>query len=80
MNEYIEMKIGKMRKPQSFLVQKVSVIGENRTDIVVQSEKSIGQLNTKTGEFIFNPKGQYFPHLAFAKPTELPKQLRGYIQ
>jgi len=78
LGNYIELKIGKMRKPQSFLVQNVNVVGGGKT-IILQSSKAIGQLDAETGAFKFNPKGCYFHHLAFAQPVELAEELKEKI-
>lgn len=77
-NNYIELKIGKMRKPQNFLVQTVCELGGGQ-QIVIQSSKSIGRLDTATGEFRFTTKGCYFPHLTFAEPLELPEEVKAKI-
>jgi hypothetical protein len=82
MNKYIELKIGKMRKPQDFLIQTVTIAGEGvkkEKHIVLQSGKAIGQLNVDTGEFKFSTKGAYFPHLAFAVPTVLNADVKKKI-
>ena len=61
----VNLKLGNMRKPQEF------VITQQGTDkFIIQSDKSIGVFNLD-GIGKLNTKGQYFPHLAFAKPYNL---------
>lgn len=55
----VTAKLGRMRKPQDFTVQPVND-GEH---LIVQSAKSIGRFNMRTGEGVLNIKGCYFPHL-----------------
>ena len=63
----VNLKLGKMRKEQEFVVQVVN----DRNEFVIQSDKAIGRFNTETGEGKMNFKGCYFPHLAFAEPYDL---------
>lgn len=63
-------KLGAMRKPQTFSVMPVA-----DGSIMVQSDKSIGQFDFRTGKGILNTKGSYFPHLNGALgaiPFEFP--------
>lgn len=53
----IDAKLGRMRKPQSFLV--IPQDGQ----IVVQSDKSIGIFDPETGAGRLNTKGCYYMHL-----------------
>ncbi len=55
----VSAKLGNMRKPQSFVVYP----GKEGEDLIVQSDKSIGQFNRETGKGILNTKGCYFLHL-----------------
>ena len=64
----VSAKLGRMRKPQDFLVSPTS---DGR--VMVQSDKSIGIFD-KTGVGRFTTKGPYFPHLAFAPPFEFPPE------
>lgn len=67
--KHIEAKLGNMRKPQEFIVYPPS----DKENIIVQSDKSIGAFNRKTGEGVLNTKGQYFPYLTNgAKPYIFP--------
>jgi len=52
------LKLGKMRKAQEFIVYPYK-IGD--TTIRIQSEKSIGIFDKKTGEGIMNFKSSYLP-------------------
>lgn len=62
-------KLGKMRKEQDFIVQP-------RSDgtIMVQSDRSIGVFDFKTGKGKLNTKGCYFTHLATAEPFDFPPE------
>lgn len=55
----VDAKLHTMRKPQSFIVQPV----EGGEEVIVQSDKSIGRFNIRTGKGVLNTKGCYFPHL-----------------
>lgn len=59
-----------MRKPQSFSVQPTST----PDFVIVQSDKSIGRFNFRTGEGVLNTRGCYFPHLAIAEPFTFPAE------
>lgn len=67
----VSAKLGKMRKPQEFVVYPVK---EGERTITVQSDKSIGRFDTVTGKGVLNTRGQYFVHLAVAQPFEFPKE------
>lgn len=54
----VEAKLHTMRKPQSFHVSPTS---DGR--VMVQSDKSIGMFDFRTGKGVLNTKGCYFPHL-----------------
>lgn len=56
----IEAKLGRMRKPQSFVVMPT----DDGEHLIVQSDKSIGRFNWRTGKGVLNIKGCYFPHLS----------------
>jgi len=62
-------RLGNARKPQSFSVQ---VLQGGR--VIVQSDKSIGEIDLETGHGRYNPKGHYFPHLALARPYQFPPE------
>lgn len=53
-------KLGTQRKQQEYLVMPI----EDGERIVVQSDKSIGIFNFRTGKGLLNQKGSYFPHLS----------------
>ena len=55
----VTAKLGNMRKPQDFVVYPPS----DKGNIIVQSDKSIGAFDIRTGEGMLNTKGCYFPHL-----------------
>lgn len=56
----IQAKLGKMRKPQEFIVYPKQE-GSNR--VVIQSDKAIAAFNPDTGKGLLNIKGCYFVHL-----------------
>lgn len=58
----INLKFGNMRKEQRFVIYPVKKGDET---LLLQSDKTIIQLNTKTGESIYNSRsgGAYFIHL-----------------
>ena len=58
--KHVTAKLGNMRKSQDFIVYPHQ---EGSDKIVVQSDKSIGMIDPKTGTGILNTKGCYFPHL-----------------
>jgi hypothetical protein len=62
MSRRFSAKLGKMRKPQEFIAFASS--SNDRTDIIVQSDKSIGRLDPNTGKGVLNIKGCYFIHLS----------------
>lgn len=66
----VSAKLGNMRKPQDFIVLPVKR-GDDPL-LMIQSDKSIGIFNYRTGEGKLNTKGCYFPHLAMAKPFTFP--------
>ena len=71
MTRCITAKLGNMRKPQEFIVYPTS----NQGNVIVQSDKSIGAFDAKTGEGMLNTKGCYFVHLnrqLGAKPYTFP--------
>ena len=71
MERYVTAKIGNMRKEQEFIVYPTSDQG----NVIVQSDKSIGSFDAKTGKGILNTKSCYFPHLNIfcgAKPYTFP--------
>jgi hypothetical protein len=76
LGSYMEMKIGRMRKPQNFLIFSATQMGSNEKIIIAQSDKCIGSLKPSNGEFVFTNKGCYFPHLAYGKVTELPEEYK----
>lgn len=74
-NPHVVGKLHKMRKAQEFTVQPAS-----DGTLFVQSDKSIGKFDFKTGKGVLNVKGSYFPHLspvlgafAFEFPTDFVK-------
>jgi hypothetical protein len=56
----VTAKLANMRKPQEFTVMPA----DDGETVIVQSDKSIGRFNMRTGEGILNTKGAYFPHLS----------------
>jgi hypothetical protein len=76
LGQYMEMKIGRMRKPQNFLIFAATQVGSNEPIIIAQSDKSIGSLRISDGEFVFTNKGCYFPHLSYGKVTEIPEEYK----
>lgn len=55
----VTARLGNMRKPQDFVVYPPS----DKGNIIVQSDKSIGAFDIRTGKGVLNTKGCYFPHL-----------------
>lgn len=70
MIKLVSAKLGRMRKPQQFIVYPSS--RTDNDDLVVQSDKSIGRFNPETGKGVLNTKGQYFPHLSLASEFQFP--------
>ena len=71
MNNYVNFKLGKMRKEQEFCVQDVN----NKNAFIIQSDKSIGMFDKKTGKGKMSFKGCYFPHLSMCSiPFELSQE------
>jgi len=68
----VSAKLGSMRKPQDFVVLPVKR-GDDPL-LMIQSHKSIGIFNYRTGEGRLNTKGCYSPHLAMAKPFTFPPE------
>lgn len=80
MSKLVIAKLGNMRKPQEFVVYPTS----DKGNVIVQSDKSIGAFDIKTGDGVLNTKGCYFPHLnqicgavPFTFPTEFVLQCIG---
>lgn len=67
--KYVNAKLANMRKPQEFMVSPMS---DDR--IMIQSDKSIGIFDYKTGEGRLCMKGCYFPHLALAVPYTFTRE------
>lgn len=65
----VSAKLGSMRKAQDFLIQPTS---DGR--VMVQSTKSIGIFDPKTGEGRLCTTGCYFVHLSIAKPFSFPPE------
>lgn len=66
-------KLANMRKPQEF---SVSPLSDGNT-IYVQSDKSTGRFDLRTGKGVLNTKGSYFVHLNAAlgaKPFTFPAE------
>ena len=59
MGKYVNLKLGKMRKEQEFIVMQCT--GDK---FQIQSEKSIGLFDVKTGKGKLSTKGCYFHHLS----------------
>ena len=73
----VDLKLANMRKPQNFVVQDVN----DKDKIIIQSDKSIGIFDKKTGKGKLNTKGCYFPHLPYATPYALSmEQLKECLQ
>ena len=71
MTDYVNFKLGKMRKPQEFCVQDVN--GKNA--FIIQSDKSIGMFDKTTGKGRMCFTGCYFPHLSMCSiPFELTQE------
>lgn len=68
---HVVAKLANMRKAQKFVVYPVKT-GE--TTITVQSDKSIGRFDSRTGKGVLNTKGQYFHNLAMGRPFEFPAE------
>lgn len=66
----VSAKLGNMRKPQDFIALPVKR-GDDPL-LMIQSDKSIGIFNYRTGDGRLNTKGCYSPHLAMAKPFIFP--------
>lgn len=58
-NRHVLAKLGGMRKAQDF---SVSPMSDGR--VMIQSDRSIGTFDFRTGEGVLNTKGCYFPHLS----------------
>lgn len=56
----VTAKLHTMRKPQEFSIFPVN----DGKHIIVQSDKSIGKFDFRTGKGVLNVKGAYFPHLS----------------
>jgi hypothetical protein len=70
---YVTAKLARMRKAQEFSVMPV----EDGEELIVQSDKSIGRFNFRTGAGVLNTKGAYFPHLSKflgAEPFTFPAE------
>ena len=72
-NKTVELKFGKMRKAQEFILY----LSENK--IVIQSSKSIGELDVNTLKFRHTDEGAYFPHLLFAREKEISQEIKDMI-
>jgi hypothetical protein len=73
----IELKIGRMRKPQDFILYPYKETDEN---IMIQSNKSIGILHKETKKFIFTSKGSYFHDLQISgQETVLAEEIKDQI-
>jgi hypothetical protein len=66
----VTAKLGKMRKPQEFVVYPKSEGDRGR--LKVQSDKSIGIFDPSTGEGLLNIKSSY--HFTGAEPFTFPKE------
>ncbi len=73
-----------MRKPQEFCINPIKATD---TTVIIQSDRSIGRFDLKTGKGMLNTKGCYFQHLnpaygaiEYTLPeeylTEIKKQLK----
>jgi len=67
----VSAKLGNMRKPQEFIAMPMS---GSQPLIMVQSDKSIGFFDYRTGEGKLNTQGCYFPHLSMAKPFRFSQE------
>lgn len=56
----MQLKFGNMRKAQDFTIYPFK---KGDSTIIVQSTKSIAQIEVATGKMIYNTKGCYFPYL-----------------
>lgn len=70
----VTAKLGGMRKPQEFCVLPMKREGEETTTLMIQSDKSIGILDFRTGKGKLNTKGCYTPHLMLAQPFDFPPE------
>ena len=73
---YVTAKLGRMRKPQRFLVTRT-----DKGNYLVQSDKSIGMFDPTTHKGVLNTRGCFFPHLervmgavSFVFPPEFVEQ------
>lgn len=72
MFQRVSAKLGNMRKPQSF-----SVMTTSGGQLMVQSEKSIGQFDPATGKGRLSVKGNDFISLSLrGTPFEFPEDFR----
>lgn len=65
---YVVAKLGKMRKPQEFVV-----LAEEGGQMLIQSDKSIGRIYPD-GTGRLSTKGSYFYHLSLAEKYTFPKE------
>ena len=73
----IDLKFGRMRKTQDFILYPYRETDEY---IMLQSDKSIGILYKETRKFIFTNKGSYFHHLQmYGVETELAEEIKDQI-
>jgi len=75
--KHIELKFGRMRKAQDFVLYPYK---ESDEFITLQSDKSIGILYKETRKFVFTNKGSYFHHLSlYGQETELADEIKDQI-
>ena len=72
----IDLKIGKMRKAQEFVIYPKSSVDKS---IVFQSDKCTGKIDIATRKVFFTNKGCYSYHLAFAEEIVMPEEMINQI-
>jgi hypothetical protein len=75
----IEWQFEGRRKPETFSLYKP----DEENNVVIQSDKTIAQINLNTGKGLLNAKGsggKYFHHLTFAEEHQFPKKLVDLIK
>lgn len=64
----VTAKLGTMRKARTWIVTPTSEEGM----LIVQADGAIGCFDYRTGKGKLTTKGEYYPHLALAKPFDFP--------
>lgn len=73
MRNTVTAKLGTMRKEQKFMVMPF-VRKDGTSLLMIQSGKSVGLIDYKTGRGKLYTKGSYGVHLALAQPFDYPPE------